>query len=116
MDESTDIIACAQLCIFIRYVFENSIVKEELLDLASLPNTTTGQDISGALIEVLKKRNVPLDRISSIAADGAPSMVGKYKGAMALLRKTNLFLTLKHIAVYYTNNLFVPSTLHLKTL
>ena len=48
-------------------------MKEELLDLVSLPNTTTGQDISGALIEVLKKRHMPLDRISSIAIDqGCP--------------------------------------------
>ena len=54
-------------------------MKEESLDLVSLPNTTTGQDISGTLIEMLKKYNVPLDRISSIATDGAPAMVGKYK-------------------------------------
>ena len=50
---------------------------EESLELVSLPNTTTGQDIRGVLIEVLKKHNVPLDRISSIATDGAPSTVGK---------------------------------------
>ena len=42
-------------------------MKEELLDLVSLPKTTTGQDISDALIEVLKKHHVPLDKISSIA-------------------------------------------------
>ena len=57
-------------------------MKEELLDLVSLSNTTTGQDISGALIEVLKKHNEPLDKISSIATDGAPSVVRKYKGAL----------------------------------
>ena len=77
LDESIDITRSAQLCIFIRYVFENSIMKEELLDLVSLPKTTTGQDISDALIEVLKKHHVPLDKISSIATDGTASMVGK---------------------------------------
>ena len=111
MDESTDIAGCAQQCIFIRYVLENSIVKEELLDLVSLSNTSTGQGISGVLIEVLKKHNVPLDRISSIATDGAPSMVGKHKGAIALLRKPTYCLILKHIIVYYTNNRFAPNTL-----
>ena len=94
LDESTDITGSAQLCIFIRYVFENSI-KEELLNLVSLPKTTTGQDISDALIEVLKKHHVPLDKISSIATDGAASMVGKNKGAIALLRKTNLLSDFK---------------------
>ena len=64
LDESTDITGSTQLCMFIRYVFENLIMKEELLDLVSLPKTTTGQDISDVLIEVLKKHHVPLDKIS----------------------------------------------------
>ena len=97
MDESTDITGCAQLGIFIRYGLENWIVKEELLNLVSLPNTTTGQDISGALIEVLKK-HMCLERIFLIATDRAPSMVGKYKRAIALLRKINL---LSDFRVYY---------------
>ena len=116
LDESIDITGSAQLCIFIRYVFENSIMKEELLDLVSLPKTTTGQDISDALIEVLKKHHVPLDKISSIATDGAASMVGKNKGAIALLRKPTYCLILKRIIVYCTNNLFAQNTLQLKTL
>ena len=95
LDESTDITGSAQLCIFIRYVFENLMMKEELLDLVSLPKTTTGQDMGDALIEVLKKRHVPLDKKSSIATDGASSMVGKNKGAIALLRKTNLLSDFK---------------------
>ena len=95
LDESTDITGSAQLCIFIRYVFENSVMKEELLDLASLPKTTTGQDISDALIEVMKKHHVPLNNASSIATDGVASMVGKNKGAIALRRKTNLLSDLK---------------------
>ena len=62
LDESTDITGSTQLCIFIRYVFENLMMKKELLDLVSLPKTTTGQDMSDALIEVLKKHHVPLDK------------------------------------------------------
>ena len=87
LDESTDITGSAQLCIFIRYVFENSIMKEELLELVSLPKTTTRQDISDALIEVLKKHHVPLDKISSIATDGAASMVGKNKRNNCITKK-----------------------------
>ena len=95
LDESTDITGSAQLRIFIRYVFENSIIKEELLDLVSLPKTTIGQDISDALIEVLKKHHMPLGKISSIATDGAASMVVKNKGAIALPRKTSLLSDFK---------------------
>ena len=95
LDESTDITGSAQLFIFIRYVFENSIMKEKLLDLVSLPKATTGQDISDALIEVLKKHHMRLDKKSSIATDGAASMIGKNKGAIGLLRKTNLLSDFK---------------------
>ena len=70
-------------------------MKEELLDLVSLPYTTTGHDISGVLIKVLKKHNLSLNRIPSIVAYGAPLMVGKHKGAIALLRKTNLLFDFK---------------------
>ena len=95
LDESTDITGSVQLCIFIRYVFENSIMKEELLDLVSLPKTTTERDISDGLIEVLKKHHMPLGKIFSIATDGAASMVVKNKGAIALPRKTNLLSDFK---------------------
>ena len=62
LDKSTDITGRAQLCIFIKYVLQNSTLKEELLDLVLLPNTTTRQYISGALLKVLKIHNAPLDR------------------------------------------------------
>ena len=39
----TDITGCAQLYISIKYLLEDSMVNKELLDLASLPNTTTGR-------------------------------------------------------------------------
>ena len=61
----------------------------------SLPKTTAEQDISDALIEVLKKHHVPLDKIFSIATDGAASTVGKNKGAIALPRRTNLLSDFK---------------------
>ena len=89
LDKSSDITGCARLCIFIQYVFESLIMKKELLQLVLLPKTTTGQDISHVLFKNLQKHNVPyrlqnlqkhnVDKISSIATDGTPSMIGKTK-------------------------------------
>jgi len=42
VDESTDITNTAQLAIFIRGVFDNFEVTEELLDLIPMTDTTTG--------------------------------------------------------------------------
>lgn len=49
LDESTDIQDKPQLAIFVRYVTMNMEVKEELLDLIALKETTRGCDIKNAL-------------------------------------------------------------------
>ena len=86
LDQYIDITGCAQLSIFIQYVFESSFMKEELLDLMSLSRTTTRQDTSNVLIteyyRILQRHNVTIKKISSITTDGAPSMFGKNKGAI----------------------------------
>jgi hypothetical protein len=59
-------------------------VKEELLDLIALKDTTRGSDIKGALDVVLGKAFVPIKKIVSIATDGAPAMRGAKQGLMGL--------------------------------
>jgi hypothetical protein len=60
-------------------------VKEELLDLIALKDTTRGSDIKEALDVALGKAFVSIKKIVSIAADGAPAMRGAKQGFMGLL-------------------------------
>ncbi|GFU09442.1 general transcription factor II-I repeat domain-containing protein 2 [Trichonephila clavipes] len=78
IDEITDIRSIAQLDIFIRGCDVNLKVnaKEELLEVISKPNTTTAADIFDALMEVVKKYKLPLDKLVCLATDGAPTMTG----------------------------------------
>ncbi|KAL4126266.1 hypothetical protein QTP88_010491 [Uroleucon formosanum] len=80
LDESTDIQDKPQLAIFVRYVTMNMEVKEELLDLIALKETTRGCDIKDALDVVLRKAEVPIAKIVNVSTDGASSMTGCKNG------------------------------------
>ncbi|KFM71552.1 General transcription factor II-I repeat domain-containing protein 2, partial [Stegodyphus mimosarum] len=86
-DESTDISGKAQLAVFLRSCDKNFNIFEELLELIPMPGTTTGEDIFTCVFGLLQKYNLPLAKLNSVATDGAPSMTGKNKGFVALLRK-----------------------------
>lgn len=85
LDETTDIKNTAQLAIFIRGVDSEMNITEELLDLISLKNTTTGKDIKEAVISCMEAHEIDMKKLIGIATDGAPSMVGKNVGAVNLI-------------------------------
>ncbi|XP_065681502.1 general transcription factor II-I repeat domain-containing protein 2A-like [Hydra vulgaris] len=86
VDESTDIQDKPQMAVFVRYVTSDVIVKEELLDLVELKDTTRGVDIKEALDKALLKANVPINKLVSVATDGASAMAGKHLGLIGLLK------------------------------
>ena len=45
LDESTDVIATSQLAIFVRMIFSDFTLKEDLIKIIPLKNHTTGEDI-----------------------------------------------------------------------
>ena len=61
LDESTDLQDNLQLAIFVRYVSSDLTIKEELLDLVAIRETTRGVDIKNALDEALTRFHVPLN-------------------------------------------------------
>lgn len=88
IDESTDIRDIAQLAVFIRGCDVNLKVTEGLLEIIPMHDTTTGADIFDALMEVLDKYKLPLEKLVCLATDGAPAMTGITKGAVAKLKET----------------------------
>lgn len=90
-DESTDILGCAQLCVFVRLVFGNFNIQEELLCLITLKETTRGIDIYNAFKNYVIENKIPLQKLKSITTDGAPSMIGKKKGFITLCRDDKHF-------------------------
>ena len=87
LDESTDQTDTAQLAIFIRGVYSNFDVFEELLSIASLKDRTTGEDMFKALKNVMEFYDLRFENFAGVATDGAPSMIGKHSGLVAFLKE-----------------------------
>ncbi|XP_023215897.1 general transcription factor II-I repeat domain-containing protein 2A-like [Centruroides sculpturatus] len=54
--------------------------------MASLSRHTTGADLLTGLLSICNKSALDFDKLSSIATDGAPSMVGCENGMVTLLK------------------------------
>ena len=95
-DESTDSVDIAQLCVFIRMVFENMTAKEELLWMLPLKGHTRGEDTFQAFMNFANKTKLRLVKLISITTDGAPAMVGSSNGFIALCKQNNSFPNFIH--------------------
>ncbi|TWW57366.1 hypothetical protein D4764_07G0000850 [Takifugu flavidus] len=71
----TDITDIAQLAIFIRGVDKTLTVSEEFLELVSMTDTTTAEDIFCPVVGALDRIGADWSRAVSLATDGAPSMI-----------------------------------------
>ncbi|XP_076810261.1 general transcription factor II-I repeat domain-containing protein 2A-like [Clavelina lepadiformis] len=87
IDESTDTTDTAQLAVFVRGVSSNFDIFEDFVELVPMKGTATGADILKALLQCTNSLNLDLSKLVSVTTDGAPAMIGKNKGAVALLQK-----------------------------
>jgi hypothetical protein len=87
VDESTDVSDTVQLAIFIRGIDSNFNITEELAALFSMKGTTKSCDIVNALNLTLNRFDIKLNKLFRVITNGAPSMVGKNEGLVALIKK-----------------------------
>lgn len=83
LDESCDIQDKPQLAIFARSVSNDCVIKEELLDIVPLKDRTRGIETMMAAFE---KANLPITKLTAIATDGAPAMMGSVNGLVGLCK------------------------------
>ncbi|XP_047989846.1 general transcription factor II-I repeat domain-containing protein 2-like [Leguminivora glycinivorella] len=86
LDESTDLTDTAQLAVFIRGIDTNFVVTEEMAALVPMKGSTKGSDLYESFNAVINRYNLNL---AGITTDGAPAMVGKNEGLVALVKKSN---------------------------
>eukprot|EP00079_Xenopus_tropicalis_P009770 XP_002934073.2 PREDICTED: general transcription factor II-I repeat domain-containing protein 2A-like [Xenopus tropicalis] len=82
LDESTDVSHLSQFSVIARYAVGDTL-REESLVVLPMKGTTRGEDLFKSFTE----QNLPMDKLISVCTDGAPCMVGKNKGFIALLRE-----------------------------
>ena len=60
-------------------------MREELLDLQSLKDQTTGKDLFVSVCSGLDDMKLPWNKVSGIITDGAPAMAGERSGLSTLV-------------------------------
>ena len=75
IDHSCNIKDTAQFVLFVRYMFSQCL-KEEFLELLPLSGQTRGEDLTNAVQKCFEDNIIDLNKIVSIATDGARSMTG----------------------------------------
>ena len=84
-DESKDTQDNPQLAIFVRFVLSDVTIKE-LLDLMTTRETTREINIKNALDEAVTRANVSLNKLVSVATNGAPAIMGEHIGLIGLMK------------------------------
>ena len=77
VNEST--IHILAILIYVRFINEDDI-REEMLFIKSLPETTTGKDTFNEIMQYFNNKNIPLTNLINIASNGVAAMAGKVKG------------------------------------
>ncbi|GBO14956.1 General transcription factor II-I repeat domain-containing protein 2A [Araneus ventricosus] len=100
IDESCDIKDTTQVTLFVRYMTSQG-PKEELLGLLPLSGQTRGEDIANAVQNCLEDNGIDINKIVSIANDGARSMLGIHRGVTSILqKKMNLEILTFHCIIH----------------
>ncbi|CAI5669575.1 unnamed protein product [Oreochromis niloticus] len=86
LDESWNIQDKPQLAIFARSVSNDCVIKEELLDIVPLKDRTRGIDVKETMMAAFEKANLPITKLTAIATDGAPAMMGSVNGLVGLCK------------------------------
>ena len=102
LDETTVLRCKALLLTYVRFE-HNSQLMEEMLFCESFKDTTTAKDIYNLVINFFAKNDIPLNNIVSVAADGAPSMMGKRNGFLKLLKDENPSIMSVHCVIHREN-------------
>ncbi|CAJ1074342.1 PREDICTED: SCAN domain-containing protein 3-like [Xyrichtys novacula] len=103
VDESTDVTDNAQLLVYVRFFNkEKKVFCEDLLGVAPLKTSTKGEDIYKAIKEMLTERGIDMKLVVSITTDGAPSMVGRERGAVARMKEDHGELISYHCIIHQT--------------
>jgi len=99
-DESTDISNCCQLLVFVRFLDDDNIIKEELLISRELETTSKGIDVMNAISEYFQKHSLMWEKLVGFCTDGAPAMLGSRSGLATLVKQKNPKVITTHCIIH----------------
>ena len=89
----------AILLVYARFIYNND-VREEMLFIKSLPETTRGEDIFHHIMQYFDNKSIPLTNLIYIASDGAKAMTEKAKGFVSGMKSVAPHISHVHCIVH----------------
>ena len=86
MDESTDVSFCAQLMVFVKYIY-NGAFKEEFLFCSGLETNTKATNIFEKASSFFESEDLERQNLVGCCTDGAPAMLGCHSGFQTLVKQ-----------------------------
>lgn len=86
-DESTEFSQCCQLLVFVRFLDEDHTIKEELLLLQELGNTSKGKDVMKIINNYFEKHDIMWEKLAGFCTYGAPAMLGSRSSLATLVKE-----------------------------
>ena len=87
---------------YVRFQY-NSQFMEEMLFCESLQTTITAKDIYNIVKKFMTDNNIPFNNLISVAADGAPNMMGSNKGVVKLIKDNQPEMITVHCIIHREN-------------
>ena len=99
LDESTDVVSCAQLLVFVTYI-NKLYFKDEFIFCEQLDLQTCGIDIYNKVGSFIEREGLKYEKLLSICSDGAPAMLGCRSGFMKHIKESAPYVTGNHCMIH----------------
>lgn len=83
-----------------RYLDEDSQIKEELLLLRELETTSKGTDVFKIISEYFEIHGIMWEKLAGFCTDGAPAMLGSRSGLATLVKERNPSTLTTHCVIH----------------
>ncbi|XP_029641217.1 SCAN domain-containing protein 3-like [Octopus sinensis] len=87
------------ILVYVRFIHEDDI-REEILFIKSLSETTNGDDIVSEVMQYFNDKSIPLTNLINIASDGAAAMTGKVKGFVSRMKSVAPHIFYVHCIIH----------------
>ena len=101
LDESTDVTNFAQLMMYVRYEFEQS-VEEEFLFCEPLSGRTTATEIFKKVDDFMTSNEINWQNCVGVCSDGAAAMTGKHGGVVTQIKQVVPQTNFTHCSIHRT--------------
>ncbi|XP_076037090.1 zinc finger BED domain-containing protein 5-like [Oratosquilla oratoria] len=99
LDESTDVLNCVQLIVFVRYPWNGHFV-EDFLFCKMVPGQTTGEQIFNILDNFMTETKLNWENCIAVCTDGAAAMTGCKSGVVARIKRMNPQIVATHCMLH----------------